>query len=202
MQRGVIVSIQGYHYMTISELAREAINASCVGIRTDKHITLDNEHRVPIIGLKKVKVSDAKTEAYITPTIADVDEVTPWSDMVAIDYRACNKNLAAVSKHCRERKLTVVADIERYEDYQNMVDHGYYYEYVTTTFTVLRLLFRPNLRLLEKLAKVEKRVIAEGNYASRKDVKSAFECGAYAVCIGAAISNVYKLTKKYTSIPI
>jgi putative N-acetylmannosamine-6-phosphate epimerase len=53
---------------------------------------------------------------------------------------------------------------------------------------------------VEKIAREEKHLIAEGNYSSREDVHIALESGAHAVCIGGAISNVYKLTKKYTSI--
>lgn len=202
MNRGIIVSIQGYHYKTISELAMDAINAECVGLRTDKRLLIPAEKRVPIIGLRKIKVNDCKAEAYITPTIEDVQAVEPWADFIAIDFRTCNPNLNRVSKYCRERKLKVIADIETYEDFQNLRDRGYYYSFVATTLAVFRLLFRPNLRLVEKIAKEEKNLIAEGNFSARRDVHAAFEAGAHCVCIGGAISNVYKLTKKYTSVPV
>jgi len=200
--RGVIVSIQGYHYKTMTELAKDAINAGCVAIRTDKRLCLSDEEKVPIIGLKKLQVEDVKITAYITPTPEAVQEVEPWSDLIAIDYRASNPDLQRVSKYCREHSLKVVADIETFDDFANIRDRGYYYTYVATTLSVFKLLFRPNLRLVEKIAQEEKRIIAEGNYTSRKDVRAAFEYGAHAVCIGSAIANVYKLTKKYTSIPM
>lgn len=202
LPRGVIVSIQGYHYKTMTEMAQDAIRAGCVALRTDKRLLLSDAERVPVVGLHKVKVTDVKTEAYITPTIETVQEVEEWADFVAVDYRRCNTNLKQVSRYCREKRLSVVADIEEYEDFQNIKDNGYYYAYVATTLAVLKLLFRPNLRLLERIAKEEKNVVAEGNFSSRKDVQTAFEVGAHAVCIGSAISNVYKLTKKYTSVPM
>lgn len=199
IERGVIVSIQGYHYRTITELALDAISAGCVALRTDKRIMLRDDQRVPVIGLKKVKVEEPKEEPYITQTVEDVEFVHSWSDLVAIDYRRLNPRLQQLSRFCREHGVKVVADIETYEDYQNIVDRGFLYEYVATTFAVFDSLFKPNLKLVEQIAKKEKRLIAEGNFSSRKDVQEAFEYGAACVCIGSAISNVYKLTKKYTS---
>jgi len=202
LPRGIIVSMQGYSYKTLTELAADAVNAGCVALRTDKRLALADDKKVPIVGLRKVDVTDVKTFAYITPTIEDVQLVEPWADLVAIDYRRCNDNLNQVSRYCRDRKLEVVADVETFEDFQNIKDRGYYYAYVATTLSVFKLLFRPNLRLVEKIAKEEKNLIAEGNFSSRRDVHEAFELGARAVCIGAAISNVYKLTRKYTSVPV
>jgi len=198
LPRGIIVSIQGYRAQTMSELAQEAINGGAVGIRTDKSLRLDGGKSVPIIGLHKTDVVDVKTEAYITPTVEEVRSVQGWANLVAIDYRSLNPNLQKVSRYCRERKLLVVADIETYEDFENLCDHGFYYTYVATTLAVFRLPFRPNLRLVEKIGKRERNLIAEGNFSSRRDVQDAFECGAHAVCIGGAISNVYKLTRRYT----
>lgn len=202
LPRGIIVSIQGYHYKTMTELAFDAINGGCAAIRTDKRLIMPDEKKVPIIGLRKIDVLDVHTAAYITPTLETVKEVEEWADFVAIDYRACNDHLPRVSRYCRENGLKVIADIETYEDFSNLRDRGYYYTFVATTLSVFRLLHRPNLRLIEKIAKEEKKLIAEGNFSSRRDVQAAYEHGAHAVCIGAAISNVYKLTKKYTSIAI
>jgi len=202
MKRGIIVSIQGYSYQTISELAKDAISASCVGLRIDKKITLDMTHKLPIIGLKKSHVSDPKVEAYITANPEVVAAVAPWCDYVAIDARRCNSALASLMLYCKERRIKVVADIECFEDFQALKDAGYEYEFVSTTFSVFKQMYEPDIRLVEKLAPHEKKLIAEGNYKSRKDVKSAFAAGAYAVCIGGAISNVYKLTKKFTSVSI
>ena len=199
IKRGIIVSIQGYHYKTITELAVEAVNGGCVGLRIDKHIDLPEDKKVPIIGLKKIHVDDPKLEAYITPTVDDVETIKDWCNLVAIDYRRCNKHLNSVSKFCREHHLEVVADIETFEDYERIKECEYYYTYIATTFSVFTAQYRPNLGLVERLAKVEKNLIAEGNFTSRTDVRQAFKHGVWAVCIGGAISNVYKLTQKFVS---
>ncbi len=202
LPRGIIVSIQGYHYRTMAELAHEAIEAGCVGLRIDKHLSTSGGWPVPIVGLKKIKVVDVRQHAYITPTVKDVEEVDAWATMVAIDYREVNADLPDVARYCRDKKVEVVADIQTYDDFKRIKDRGLYYTWIATTLSVLskKCLFSPDLRLIEKVALEEHRLIAEGNFSSRKDVKAAYDAGAHCVCIGAAISNVYKLTKKYTSV--
>lgn len=195
---GIIVSIQGYQRRTIEELALEAVSAGCAALRVDKRIDLPDAKRVPLIGLHKTAVQDVKTQAYITATVEEVEAVAAWADLVAVDYRVCNANLREISRYCREHKLRVVADVGCWEDWLNIRERGYYYTFVATTLAVFKLLHRPNLRLVERLAAEERRLIAEGNFSARKEVQAAFECGAHAVCIGGAISNVYKLTRKYT----
>lgn len=202
LSRGIIVSIQGYHYKTMTELALDAISAGCVGIRTDKKLLIPDDKRVPIVGLRKISVMDVKTCAYITPTPSDAELVALWADLVAVDCRRCNASMEETLRWCAEHGVKVVADIETYEDFEALSGDGHKYEFVATTLSVFKLLFRPNLRLVEKIAKTERRLIAEGNFTSRKDVKTALDAGAHAVCIGGAISNVYKLTRKYTSVPI
>lgn len=200
LKKGIIVSIQGYGQITTEELAKNAINAGCIAIRTDKPFVMTAD-KVPIIGLQKIKVNDVKKSAYITPDVENIAKIKRWADYVAIDYRQLNKNLPEISEYCKNERIKVVADIECYEDYVNIRDMGYHYTYISTTFAVFRLLFRPNLRLLKRILETEPHVIAEGNYSARADVAEAFKLGAQAVCIGGAISDVYKLTKKYTSIP-
>ena len=86
-------------------------------------------------------------------------------------------------------------------DYNNLIEKNYVYDYVATTFSVYKRQYFPDKRFVNKLIKAGcKNVIAEGNYFSRADVKEVLEYGAYAVCIGSAISNVYKLTRRYTVI--
>lgn len=200
MDKGIIVSIQGYHYKTIAELAIEAINAGCVGLRIDKRIELPYGQKTPIIGIRKVKVNNIKDEPYITPDVATIEQVMPWADMIAVDYRTCNPNLQAVSDFAKEHKLKLIADIETWEDFENIKAKGYYYSFVATTLSVFDIKFRPDLKLLARLVEQEKNVIAEGNFNTRADVKEAFQIGARAVCIGSAITNIYKLTRKYTSL--
>jgi len=196
MNKGIIVSIQGYKQCTIEELAQNAINAGAVAIRTDKPIRVN----VPVIGLNKIHVNCPEKEAYITPTIETIQRAADWADYIAIDYRDLNENLQEISDYCRKHKIKVIADIGSYKDYLNIKEQGYYFTFVSTTFSIFHNRFNPDLRLLKKLLRTEKNVIAEGNYHSRTKVEEAKRIGAHNICIGSAISDVYKLTRRFTTI--
>lgn len=202
LNKGIIVSIQGYSKVTTSELIDEAIAAGAVAIRTDKNI---NGKAVPIIGLRKQVVNNARSQAFITPTIPLIEEVAEKADYVAVDYRRVNKNLSEISAYCEKNNIKVVADIRDMADLMYIKERGFYYTYIATTLSVLvdydnEYRFAPNIELASKAYEIEKDLIAEGNIFSRKHVKALIDIGIKNVCIGAAISNVYKLTKKFTTV--
>lgn len=201
LKQGIIVSIQGYHYKTISELAIEAISGGAVGIRTDKKPF--TRFNYPLIGLKKKTVADPKRVPYITPTIEDIKLVSPWAGFVAVDCRRSNKELEEINFYCKSNKIKIVADIQNIEDYRNLKEIGFSYAYIATTFSVFTegYKFGPNFEVLQELiAEGErKKIIAEGNFQTREQVKQATEMGIKNICIGGAITNVYRLTRKYTT---
>lgn len=199
MEKGIIISVQTYTKSTTQELAIQAVNAGAVGIRTDLPIKID----VPIIGLNKKDVQYREKEAYITDTVEQVERVSKWAQYIAIDFRRINKNLDKINDYCVKRGLKVIADIGHIDDFLNIKAKGYSYEYVATTMTVYKKRHYPDKFLIKKL-KIEgcKKVIAEGNYRNRGDVKEAFNTGAHNVCIGGAVSDVYKLTRKYVTVII
>jgi len=200
LNKGVYVSIQGLSHNTTSELITEALSAGAAGIKTDKEITLKGRKDITIIGCHKVRVRDKSREAYITPTVEEVKKVAEWADLVSIDYRRINKNLKAISEYCRDKKIPVVADIGTMEDLENIQKCGLYYTYIATTFSVFGLKYYPDLEFLKALLEHEKNILAEGNYQTRGQVIEAMKAGADHFCIGAAICNVYKLTRKFTTI--
>ena len=198
MKFGIIVSIQGYSKNTTEELCKEIISAGAIGIRTDKNIRTE----IDIIGLHKVHVNNPEIESYITNTIELIDSVSEWSQYVAVDYRKLNPNLQKISDFAKEKKIKIIADIGTRKDYENIKNNDYYYTYIATTFSVFnpRRRFYPDLGFMQFLAEKEKNVIAEGNINTRDQVRKIIEMGITNICIGAAISNIYKLTKKFTSI--
>jgi putative N-acetylmannosamine-6-phosphate epimerase len=197
LKPGIIVSIQQLSRNTIEELAREAISGGAVAIRTDKPINC----KIPVIGLKKISVQNRSEDIYITPTLKDVRKVKDWAYLIAIDYRRINQDLKEISDFCRENNLCVVADIETVEDYENILENDYYYTFIATTFSIFHMNHTPDIELIRQLKQLDcKNIIAEGNYQTRKQVLEAYAAGANNVCIGSAISNVYKQTRKYTSV--
>lgn len=198
MNKGIIVSVQGYSSSTNNELCNSAIEAGAAAIRTDKPI---QNKTVPVIGLIKVKTDRKEEQPYITPDIPLIQKVVQWADYVAIDYRMINRNLDSVSSYCRDNKIKVIADIRTIDDYFNIIDCKYHFDFIATTFSVFGKKFEPDVKLLIDLKNAGcKKIIAEGNYSRYKDVKDALSIGAHCVCIGGAISDVYKLTRRYTTI--
>ena len=200
LSKGLIVSVQGFSMETTAELIIEIANAGAVAIRTDKKV----DSRLPLIGLSKSKVENRKEEAYITNTLEKVKEIEKWTKNIAIDYRRINPNIEEISNYCKEKRLNVIADIADIEDYENIIENDYYHTYAATTLAVLyREVFTPDIDLIKKLKELEcENIIAEGNFSTRKQVKLAYNVGACNVCIGSAISNVFRLTKKFSTIRI
>jgi putative N-acetylmannosamine-6-phosphate epimerase len=198
LKEGIIVSVQGYNRKTIEELADNIISAGAIAIRTDKEV----HNNIVKIGLNKIHVNNPETESYITPTMDLVNFVSEWSDYVAVDYRRCNKNLEEISETSKQKKIKIIADIENIEDFDNIIKHGYYYDYIATTFSVFnpRKRFYPDIDLAKEILSHEKNVIAEGNIATREQVRRLLGSGIKRICIGSAISNIYKLTRKFTTI--
>jgi putative N-acetylmannosamine-6-phosphate epimerase len=197
MNKGIIVSIQGYKIDTTVELAHYAMKGGAVAIRTDQPIS-SRTPGVPIIGLRKRDVIDKTKEAYITTTINDVNKVGETANIIAIDYRRINENLQGIQWACDYYKAPVVADIRDMYDYEYIKIKNYYYTYISTTFSVFD---NPegNIELIENLNLAgEKNIIAEGGFSDPEKIKAAFAAGANWVCIGAAISDIQKLTERYS----
>jgi N-acylglucosamine-6-phosphate 2-epimerase len=181
--KGLIVSIQGYSKTTTQELARKAINHGATGIRTDQSIKV----KAPIIGLKKLHGK----EYYITTDKDIIHEVSKWADYVAIDSRKGNREIEWLYAHCHTSNINIVADIEKIEDVENILNICYGLkikkpEYFATTFS------NCYINLITEVP-----IIAEGGYSSIDSVTRAKKNGAKCVCIGTALdigilSNIYK----------
>jgi len=198
MTKGIIISVQGWSVDTTEEMIIEIANAGAVAIRTDKKVN----SRLPLIGLKKYKVKERKDFAYITPCLEDVKDVERWTKNIAVDYRRLNEGIKEISKYAQKKQLTIIADIGTIEDYENIIENDYYYSYIATTLSVLyKDDYKPDFKLIEDLRKFECRnIIAEGNFSTRFNTERAFHLGVNNVCIGSAIIDIFKQTKKFTSI--
>jgi len=198
LKEGIIISIQGYRQSTIEELTSDIISAGAVAIRTDKNVNAD----IVKIGLNKIHVNNPESEVYITPTIDLINYVASWADYVAIDYRRINKDLEEISNYCKEHKIKVVADIGDYKDFDNIIKNNYHYNYIATTFSVFnpKKRFYPDIDLVKEIYNYDKNVIAEGNIATREQVRKLLSYGIKHICIGSAISSIYKLARKFTTL--
>lgn len=192
MEKGIIVSIQGYGKGTTQEIADEVTNAGAVALRLDKKVNTE----LPIIGLLKAKNKQHECEAYITHTLDAVRSVSEWADYVAIDYRRISPYLKEISDYCRVNQLQVVADVSDIYDVYNIFEKKLYYTYLATTLSVFGH-NTPNFWFLKEVLKNEKKVIAEGNFKTFDHIKRAAKAGAPNICVGYAITGFFKRTQEF-----
>lgn len=209
---GLIVSCQvpdGTAIDTPAFIAAQAltvIQAGAAGIRAQGIANVGaiaKETDKPIIGLVKRYLDT--TPVFITPTLQDVlDLEAAGASMIAIDaterLRADGVDLARFITQIRaETNIPILADVDTLE--AGVIAESLGCEAIATTlsgYTEKPAPPLPNIKLVEELAnKVKVPVIAEGGFNRPENVAQAFAVGAWAVCIGTAITNPYLLTKYF-----
>jgi N-acylglucosamine-6-phosphate 2-epimerase len=162
---------------------------------------------MPILGI--YKIVSAASEVYITPTFSAAEAIAAaGADVIAIDatwrQRPDGESLTEiVSRIKNELKLPVMADISTFEEGLNAVE-TLEVDFVGTTLSgytaATKHLIKPDFELVEKLAeKLAVPVICEGRLRSVDDVRRAFDCGAFAVVVGGAITGIDQLVEQFVS---
>lgn len=159
--------------------------------------------KVPVIGL--VKAYDQISNVYITPRIEDVLAlVKAGADIVAVDatqrVRWGGQTLEEFFRKVRmQTDIPLLADIDCLENAKFAALLGF--DAVATTlngFTDQSSPSLPNIDLLRELTKtLNIPVIAEGGYSTPAHVRDALNAGAWAVCVGTAITNPFLLTRQF-----
>ncbi len=185
--------------MTVELAGAHAIRAQ--GIENVKRVVLSV--KVPVIGL--VKSFSTESEVYITPTVADVLALEQaGADIVAVDATQRSRfggvTLEEFFKEVRQKtRIPLLADVDSLENAKNAEALGF--DAIATTlngYTNIPTTGLPNLDLVQQITKaISVPVIAEGGFATPQHVKSALSNGAWAVCVGTAITNPYLLTKHF-----
>lgn len=207
---GVIVSCQarsdnplhGPQFMRAFALAAEMGGA--VGIRAEGIADISairSAVQIPIIGIKKIL--DGRP-VYITPTFeAAASVVAAGSDIVAIDAthrpRVDGPPASELIKRIREELgVRVMADVDDLSSGIAAASAGA--DLVATTlagYTTSPTPQEPDFAVITALANsVGIPVIAEGRMWAPEDVARAFGAGAFAVVVGTAITNPWKITER------
>jgi len=141
---------------------------------------------------------------YITPSIKDVDElINAGADVIAFDgtSRRGNSDIEDTVSRIHEAGRLAMADISTFEEGLNCANLGA--DIISTTLAGYtdesgEAGDTPDFELLEKLVKAVKTpVILEGRIWEPKEVKKAFELGAYSVVIGSAITRPQLIVKRF-----
>lgn len=191
----------------IAAFAETAHRNGAVGVRIDSpaHISAVKARiETPVLGIYKI-VRD-ESEVYITPTFDAARKIAyAGADVIALDatfrQRPNNEKIEDIVGQIKDHlKKPVAADVATFEEGLRAAEIGF--DAVITTLsgytTETKHVLEPDFELVEKLAKsLSTPVICEGRLSSAKDIKRAFECGAFAVVVGSAITGVDGLVRKF-----
>jgi N-acylglucosamine-6-phosphate 2-epimerase len=193
----------------MAALARAAVLGGAVGVRADSPADITAVRAavtVPLIGLFKRDVPGFAVR--ITPALADAERVAAaGADVIALDAtaRARPEGLTAEELIRAVRQVTgkpVFADVATLEEGVRAAGAG--------ADAVLPTLAGPaggdagndgpDFGLLAGLIRnVRVPVIAEGRIATPAQAARALELGAWAVCVGSAITRPRRITEKFAT---
>lgn len=211
---GLIVSCQAPAGSPLAEpeiiaaLAQTAEQNGAVGVRIDSPANIravKERVSVPVLGIYKIVTEHS--EVYITPDFAAADAVNKaGADVIALDatarVRPSGERLESVFEEIRSRlKQPLMADVARFEEGVRAAE-TLGFDLVSTTLSgytkETRHLSKPDFELVEKLAKrLTVPVVCEGRLRTPEDVRRAFDCGAFAVVVGGAITGVDGLVRRF-----
>jgi N-acylglucosamine-6-phosphate 2-epimerase len=194
----------------IAAFAETAEQNGAVGVRIDspEHIrAVKKSVNVPILGIYKV-VSE-ESEVYITPTFSAAKAVAEaGADVIAIDatlrQRPDGESFREIVWRIKkELNLPVMADISTLDEGLLAVETAGV-DFVSTTLSgytdATKHIIKPDFELVENLAKrFSVPIICEGRIRSAGDVRTAFDCGAFAVVVGGAITGIDQLVRQFVS---
>jgi len=216
IQNGLIVSCQA---PANSPLARPEIIAAfaetaeqngAFGVRIDspEHIiAVKQAVKLPILGIWKIVTNSS--DVYITPTFNAAKEIAAaGADVIAIDatlrQRPNGEILSEIVSRIKEElHLPVMADVSTLEEGLDAVETAGV-DFVGTTLSGYtngtKHLVKPDFELVKRLAeRLNVPVICEGRLRSPEDVRRAFDCGAFAVVVGGAITGIDQLVQRFIS---
>lgn len=215
LEGALVVSVQAPEGSPLGEtshmvaMARAAEAGGAAGVRSEGGADIAAIRAavaLPIIGLRKRRVPGS--DVYITPELADAHEVAAaGADVVAVDGTLRPRPgdvspgdfLAALT---RELPQPVLADVDSLEAGAAAREAGA--AALATTLAGYTAggapPAEPDLELVARLAaELDCPVLAEGRYGTPESVRAALEAGAFAVVVGAAISDPVALTRRFAA---
>ena len=172
-----------------------------------RDVKIAKELGVIVIGLTKPEKlpQNWKSIVYITPTLKEVGElIDSGADIIAFDGTSRpreNCTLEDITDCIHQAGRLAMADISTLEEGRNCALLGV--DIISTTLSGYtdeseQPSDGPDFKLLEQLIKnTDVPIILEGRIWEPKEVKKAFEIGAYAVVIGSAVTRPQLITKRF-----
>lgn len=189
-------------------MARAAKQAGATMIRTSgvrDVVAIKEETGLPVIGL--IKIQYEGYDAYITPTMKEVDElVEAGADIVALDCTirkrgdgtTINEFIAQIKEKYPD--LMLMADVSNYEEGVNAWKCGV--DIVGTTMSgytpYTEAKDGPDYELMGHLAAdLDIPVIGEGKIHSPEEAVKALSTGVWAIVVGGAITRPLEIAQRF-----
>lgn len=217
LKTGLIVSCQaeeGSPFNSpqfIGAFAKAAELGGAIGVRVRDHENVKAVLQIielPIIGLTKGTFDSGRV--LITPTLDDVLRlVDAGADIIAIDATKRRRpgGLSGIEflRMVKSKiKGQVIADISNVQEGLAAAEEGA--DFVSTTLSgyvegQTLSTYEPDYILIEGIASVTKTpIIAEGRIWSPQQAKKAIGYGAFAVCVGTAITRPIEIVKRFVNL--
>ena len=156
---------------------------------------------VPIIGLHKLRRTG--TRDLITPTVRHaVDLAAAGAAIIAVEATSETPGdpFALIERIRTELHLPVMADVSTVDEGLHAWDAGAQLIGSTlsgyTAHTSGEPQSGPDVALVHDLSAKGMRTIAEGRYATTRDIEAAFDAGAWSVVVGTAITDPVAITRQ------
>lgn len=161
---------------------------------------------VVVIGITKPDIIPVnyKELVYITPNIEDVNSlIEADADIIAFDAtkRERKTSVLELINFIHSKNKMAMADIAEFNEAKEAYELGA--DIISTTLSgytknTENTPDTPDFNLLQKCVKELKcPIILEGKTKDYKDVKHAFELGAYAVVIGSMVTRPHKIIEEF-----
>ena len=211
--RGLIVSVQAAadsslapsQVITALALAAQAGGAVAVRVEGAANVhAVKAALHVPVVGL--IKRSYAGFEPYITPTLAEVEELLgARADVIAFDATLRARPQGATTKQLVERIASggalAMADCATRED--ALAAHKLGVPILATTLCGYTKetsgASLPAIDLVREMCGADNFVVCEGGVHSPADVTAARDAGADAIVVGTAITNIAWVTAQFAA---
>lgn len=194
----------------IAAFAETAEQNGAVGVRIDSPQNIQavkQRVKIPVLGIYKI-VSDS-SEVYITPTFDSAKQIADsGADLLALDatfrQRPNNENVRNIVEKIRaEIGKPLLADVSTFDEGLKASEEIGFDAVITTLSGYTdetKHIIKPDFELVERLSqKLSVPVICEGRLRSTENVRRAFDCGAFAVVVGNAITGVDQLVRQFVS---
>jgi N-acylglucosamine-6-phosphate 2-epimerase len=209
LKHGLVVSCQAHfdHPLrsprTMQALALCAERGGAVGIRAngpEDVASVKEGVKIPVIGIHKEAMNGRRF--FITPTFAHAEALTKaGADVIALEAtretRPDDGDLRGLIRRVREElRVPVMADVSTLEE--GVRAWGLGADLVATTLSGYTQESwgrpKPDLDLVEGLAKAQVRVACEGNVRTPEQAREALDRGAWSVVVGTAITDPLAIT--------